>query len=54
MYCLTGWGADMTIIDYIILALAALCGVGMVAFAIVIFGEDCEHILTRGRGQGHE
>ena len=44
----------MTIYDYIIVAGAALVGIVGVAWALVFLLEDCEHLLGRGKGQGHE
>ena len=44
----------MTIYDYIIVAGTALVGIVVVAWALVFLLEDCEHLLGRGKGQGHE
>jgi len=44
----------MTILDYIIVAGAALVGIVGVAWALVFLLEDCEHLLKRGKKQGHD
>jgi len=44
----------MNLIEYVFLVIPAVLFVAVVAAVIIFVLEDCEHLLSRGKGQGHE
>jgi len=47
-------GEHMNLIEYVFLVIPAVLFVAVVAAVIIFVLEDCEHLLSRGKGQGHE
>ena len=44
----------MNLIEYVFLVIPAVLFVAVVAAVIIFVLEDCEHLLSHGKGQGHE